>query len=460
MLEEHPSITTTVGRQASQDSLCFAVSSCVILLCCVYWRYLHNIGDSTTRFLVSAAIMFCAYGFCVARAVKAKPRSVRTSGFRSFVTGDLFWILIFSLLFRLTLISVLPSDDIYRYLWEGKLMGLLISPYRYPPESSALFSIRDVFYPMINHKGFSSIYPPFCQYIFLAADLFSHSIASMKSVFVLFDMLTIVVLWMILEKNGINGKKVLIYAYNPLVLFSVAAHGHNDSLFVFFLMASILALKKEKYAAAHVLLAVSFLSKFIFVFFWPVYIRKTGAKYVPYFIGTVLLLSLPLYSTVPALFDVLFRFGRDFRFNDSIHLVFYGMFSIFFERKEALLAAKVVVIGVLSLSYFYLAYKTEDILQFGFYFTAVFLLCLPTVHPWYLLWIIPFLVFFPNRAWIMLTGTMFLYFIILSDFNYKHVWRENQLAHACIYIPFYVILMRDFVKRSKYKSIYPTNKLC
>jgi len=460
MLEEHPSITTTAGHQASHDTFCFAVSGCVIFLCCVYWNSLCNIGDSVTSFLISAAVMFCAYAFCVNRAAKTECLTTPSTGFRSFLTGDLFWILLFSLLFRLTLISVLPSDDIFRYLWEGKLMGLGISPYRYPPESSVLFSLRDVFYPMINHKGFSSIYPPFCQYIFLVADLCSHSIASMKLTFVFFDMLTIIALWMILEENGINGRKVIIYAYNPLVLFSVAAHGHNDSLFVFFLMVSILALKKEKYALAHMLLAVSFLSKFIFIFFWPVYVRKTGRKYAIYFIGTVILLSLPLYSTLPALFDVLFRFGREFRFNDSIHLVFYGLFSLFFERKEALSAAKVVVIGILSLSYLYFAYKTDDILQFGFYFTAVFLLCLPTVHPWYILWIIPFLVFFPNRAWIMLTGTMFLYFIILSDFNYKHVWHENQIAHACIYIPFYAVLILDCLKRFRYKTIYPANKLC
>ncbi|MGH9797945.1 MAG: hypothetical protein ACRD5D_07280 [Candidatus Polarisedimenticolia bacterium] len=32
----------------------------------------------------------------------------------------------------------------------------------------------------------------------------------------------------------------------------------------------------------------------------------------------------------------------------------------------------------------------------------------PTVHPWYLIWMVPWLCFFPSPAWIALTGTVVL----------------------------------------------------
>jgi len=431
-------IKLTPGKFKCSDNFSILLSSLIILLGCICWKTLHNIGDNIPSFLLSAGVMFLAYAFCVYGVIGSESSKNLTKE----KTYHLRYIILFSLIFRLLLVSVLPSDDIYRYLWEGKILGAGISPYRYPPESNILLSFRDAFYPLINHKNFSSIYPPLSQYVFTAADFFSHSITSMKLAFISFDFMTILVVCKILKGRGMNVKRVVIYAYNPLVLLSVAAHGHNDSLFVFLLMASILAFEKRKWVTSNILLAASFLSKFIFIFFWPIYIKKSK-KYALYFILTVLLLSIPLYSTIPSLFDVLFRFGKNFRFNDSIHIIFYGFFRIFFERKDALLSAKIISIIILSFFYIYFACKNEDLIKFGFYFTGLLLLMLPTVHPWYILWIIPFLVFFPNRAWILLTGTMFFYFVILGDFNTHHVWRENQWMHALIYLPFYFFLIKD-----------------
>jgi len=39
-----------------------------------------------------------------------------------------------------------------------------------------------------------------------------------------------------------------------------------------------------------------------------------------------------------------------------------------------------------------------------FLFTGAVLLLSPIVHPWYLLWILPWIVLFPSPAWIALSG--------------------------------------------------------
>ncbi len=417
------------------DRLKFFLSSLVILFGCLYWRYLHNIGDYVGPFLFSSLIIFSAYLFCVYCVVRGKV----------FLKTDLWWIFLFAILFRLSLLSMFPSDDIYRYLWEGKLLGLGISPYSFSPDSEALVHLRDSFYQQINHKDFSSIYPPVCQYVFAFAVLLSYSVVSMKLVFIFFDILTIIVLLLLLGDLKQNYARVVIYAYNPLVIFSVAAHGHNEPLFIFFLFASILAFRRGKSLICNILLGASFLSKFIFVFFWPFYIRETRWRYSAAFVLSIFALSLPLLASIHSLFDVLFRFGGNFRYNDSLHFVAYGLFRGFYGRQEALFMAKLIVLPILLFSYIYYFRKSE-ILEFGYRFTAVLLLFMPTVHPWYLLWLIPFLVFFPNRAWILLSGTMFSYFIVLRDFNQLHVWRENHWAHAFIYVPFFFFLLKDFIK--------------
>src|ERR1041385_1101063 len=61
-----------------------------------------------------------------------------------------FLILLFALLFPLTLLPTTPSlsDDIYRYSWEGRAQRAGISPYEYPPSAPELVFLRDSVYPL------------------------------------------------------------------------------------------------------------------------------------------------------------------------------------------------------------------------------------------------------------------------------------------------------------------------
>jgi hypothetical protein len=68
----------------------------------------------------------------------------------------------------------------------------------------------------------------------------------------------------------------------------------------------------------------------------------------------------------------------------------------------------------------------------------------PTVHPWYLLWMVPFLVFFPSRAWILLTGLVTLSYlepgpVVPGVTTYDWVqWVE--------YLPFFTLLIWDGIR--------------
>src|SRR5215510_12433871 len=53
------------------------------------------------------------------------------------------------------------SDDMYRYIWDGRVQAQGISPYRYPPNAPALTYLRDTdIYPHINRKNVVTVYPP------------------------------------------------------------------------------------------------------------------------------------------------------------------------------------------------------------------------------------------------------------------------------------------------------------
>ena len=84
--------------------------------------------------------------------------------------APLWLVAVFGLLFRATLLPASPtlSDDIYRYVWDGRVQAAGINPYRYAPASEALAHLRDgTIYPGVNHREIPTIYPPAAQALFL-----------------------------------------------------------------------------------------------------------------------------------------------------------------------------------------------------------------------------------------------------------------------------------------------------
>jgi len=77
--------------------------------------------------------------------------------------GTRFGIIAFAVLMQGILIFSRPTltDDMYRYVWDGRVQAQGISPYRYPPNAPELLSLRDKdIYPSINRKPVVTVYPP------------------------------------------------------------------------------------------------------------------------------------------------------------------------------------------------------------------------------------------------------------------------------------------------------------
>src|SRR6266496_3286021 len=93
--------------------------------------------------------------------------SVRTRDSRSLLVLGLT----LAALFRLSIIFSPPdlSDDIYRYIWDGRVQSAGINPYRYIPADHSLFDLRDEkIYPNINRRDYAhTIYPPVAEGAFL-----------------------------------------------------------------------------------------------------------------------------------------------------------------------------------------------------------------------------------------------------------------------------------------------------
>ena len=56
------------------------------------------------------------------------------------------------------------SDDINRYLWEGRMVLSGINPYAHAPSDPALAALRDARWELINNPDIPAAYPPAVQY--------------------------------------------------------------------------------------------------------------------------------------------------------------------------------------------------------------------------------------------------------------------------------------------------------
>jgi len=104
-----------------------------------------------------------------------------------------------------------------------------------------------------------------------------------------------------------------------------------------------------------------------------------------------------------------------------------------------------VVAAALLAAALFLARKRVPPLRGAFLLLALTLLLSPTVHPWYLLWIMPFLPFFPSRAWLLLTGLIPLSYLDSAPVA-PVASGALQWVRAIEYLPFYALLLFDWAR--------------
>jgi len=155
-------------------------------------------------------------------------------------TVNAAWFWGISILTRLLLLPMYPGDDIWRYLWEGHIQTLGFSPYQFAPNAPELIAHRTEWWSLINHLDVSAIYPPVVQLGFWGLATLVPAVLLFKLAFVLADGLTC---WLLSRRFGYT--QTLLYAWNPLVIYSFAGGAHYDSWFVLPLVAAWLTFDRD-----------------------------------------------------------------------------------------------------------------------------------------------------------------------------------------------------------------------
>jgi hypothetical protein len=134
----------------------------------------------------------------------------------------------------LLVMEPLLSTDIYRYVWDGRVQGAGINPYRYFPAADALLSLRDTeIFPRINRADYApTIYPPVAQFFFFVATRLGESVTVMKMALLACEAVTVGLTIVLLRRIGRPTARIVAYLWHPLPLWEIANNGHVDALMV------------------------------------------------------------------------------------------------------------------------------------------------------------------------------------------------------------------------------------
>jgi hypothetical protein len=238
-----------------------------------------DLRGALPQFLLYFGLLFVLYLAAAALVLHVEkvhgPRTPRSG---------LVIILVSAVAFRAILLPMRPtlSDDMYRYVWDGRVQAAGLSPYRFAPAAPQLARLRvndSTIWPYINRKNAITIYPPGAQVAFwLIYRLHANSITWTKACLTLAELSALAPLALWLRRQGFSPSRLLIFAWSPLAVFEIAGNGHMDALVLAPLAVAWLAFDGRRPALVGLSLGIATLFKLYPVLFLPLLWTRRDAK--------------------------------------------------------------------------------------------------------------------------------------------------------------------------------------
>ena len=435
-----PKATQTSNKFLKRANLLLIVMGCVSLA--VYlWSLRARSSVDIVWFLRLAFIAGALYIAACWLVIRIQPT------YATWLT-----VLIFAALFRLSLLFAPPylSDDIYRYIWDGRVQAAGINPYRYAPTDQALEHLRDdKIYPRINHNYAPTMYPPAAEAIWFVTTRVSESVTWMKLTMIVFEGIAIWALLKLLALFGLPRQRILIYAWHPLTVWEFAGSGHLDAIVIAFISLALLAHRRNAQAAAGLSLACATLVKLFPVALLPALYKRRDWKmpfifalaivfaYLPYLgVGARGVLGfLPGYARERGMLS-----GEQFFLLAAVRRLPLGSHV----PAAAFIGFTILILAIVAVWILVHQRDNDDrYLTNSLIIAGTFTVLLAPHFPWYFAWLVPFLSFVPSVPVIYLTLSSFLLYLTWM------YWEDNQVfkIKVAMFAPFFLLLGFSLLQR-------------
>lgn len=317
----------------------------------------------------------------------------------------LYFFLGVAVLARLILLGAFPqlSDDVYRFIWDGRLITHGINPFAHVPayymeEGNRLPGLSSELFALLNSQKTATVYPPVAQATFaLGSWLFPDNIYGasvvMKLPLFFLEVGNLILMVKLLRRWGLPEKNALLYALNPMIIVEMTGNLHFEGAMIFFLLLSLWWLVNGRYWPSAVAFAFSVASKLLPLLFGFFLIRRLGGRRsIGYFALSGLVLLL-LFS--PLLSGALFSgmgsglrlYFRNFEFNGGIYYLLkwagYHFWGYHTMKYLGMALAACTFLGVTLVALRDRGQDWRSLPPLMLFAICLYLFLSPTVHPWY-----------------------------------------------------------------------------
>ncbi|WP_127018645.1 polyprenol phosphomannose-dependent alpha 1,6 mannosyltransferase MptB [Flagellimonas beolgyonensis] len=356
------------------------------------------------------------------------------------------FLFVSGILFRLLFLVAVPnlSQDFYRFIWDGELIKNGINPYLFTPDQILekgeiiIANMEELRNGMsdLNARHYSN-YPPVNQLFFAFAALMGGgsvfgSMLVMRLLIVLADIG--IVYWgqKLLQNLNLSSHMVFWYFLNPLVIIELTGNLHFEGVMLFFFVAAMYVISKNRWIWATPLYAASIMIKLVPVLFLPMFLKYFGFKKSALFYILVgvfsLVLLLPFYASVfiDNFSETVGLWFSNFEFNASIYNVVKKIAVTYYEAKPwELIKSYGSLIAKLAIGIFLLlallrknntlqASITSMVLALTLYYFMS-----STVHPWYVVFLLGISIFTNYRFPLVWSFAVILSYYAYSNPDYK-----------------------------------------
>jgi len=387
------------------------LSGVSLVVSCAALGRVPNLALAPTRFLWLFSAAFACYALAAWLLRHARGMAVIAP------------VLVIAVLTRLALLPATPSlsTDAYRYLWDARVARAGISPYVYPPVAPELAQLRDeLIFPRLNHQTWRTIYPPAAELFFSAVGWVApDSMLALKIALGIGELTALALLLGLLRARKVPEGRLVVYAWNPLLLVEVWGTAHLDALVLPAVIGATWAFMMGRRVLAAGLLAAGASIKMYPAALLPLILGGPGSLAA---LATFIAVMAASYARV--IVEGLSVLGSLPRYLQ------HEYFNLGITR--SLVNNSYLVVGVLIAWVVWgaAAGRSAPFPHRAVTLVGGLIVLSGNVFPWYVLWLIPFLTLVPSIPWIAFTGSVAFAYAFFMEQPWAIPWWARAVECA------------------------------
>jgi len=335
-------------------------------------------------------------------------------------------IVLWAAAIRIPLLTTEPtlSDDVFRYVWEGRVVLEGADPFDLPPDSSELAYLvpHAPEWGRVNHRHLPAIYPAAAQWFFAGVVSVRDSVGAMRLALTGVDLLLVCALGGLLVRTRRRLDLLVLYAWHPLVAVEVANSGHYEPLAILPMVAGLLLFASGRPASAGAAWGVALATKYLGVlpalFAGAYHLRRR--RWLRALLVAGLTVVVAAACSAPFALDgsppvgSLGTYAGNWAHNGALHGVLEPYIGYHPSRR--------VCLGLLGLWTLVVLARNHPPGRATAAVLIGLLYLSPVVHPWYGLWLLALLPVWPSLAAALLTGLLPLSYLAWTSAGAGGPW--------------------------------------